>query len=321
MNSFRSSLSLSLIALVATLAGCGVEAGGPEAETASSEQAATVAATNEAATKSFKGGAHRGHGGPASLLMAALREDIGLTPEQRTTLEGLLPKRGERPEGAPAADSTRATALAAAIRSGKVDGVAWAKHAPEDASKHEAMKATFAKSLQTLHDTLSAEQRQKLVVAVQAHEGKGHDGPHHEGKERPEGHGPRAEGEIPGPLGHMLADFQLTADQKAQLKQKLEAARPAKPSEEQMAAHKKQFEAMRAEHQAKLASFANDSFDANTFLARPANAPDKPFAAMQNHHENELAILVSVLQPAQREQLAAKIEAGPAAFGKKPMRQ
>lgn len=325
MKSFRSSLSLSLVALVATLAGCGVEAGGPEAESASTEQAATAAATDVAvANAEGKGGprfAGRHAGGPGFLLMAALHEDLGLSAEQRTTLEGLLPKHdadGERP----APDKSHSVALAAAIRSGKIDAAQLAPKAMvKDDAAHEARKVQLAKALDTLHATLTTEQRQKLVASLKTHDGKAHEG------RRPEGRGPKADGEhegaMRGPLGGLLAGIDLTAEQKQQLKQKLEAARPAKPSEAEMEAHKKQFEAMRNEHEARLASFAADKFDATAFLAAPAKPEgDAPWAKMRDHHADELAIVVSVLQPAQREQLAAKIEQGPTmGHGMKPMRR
>jgi Spy/CpxP family protein refolding chaperone len=79
---------------------------------------------------------------------------------------------------------------------------------------------------------------------------------------------------------------------------------------------KARFEAMRAEHKARLESFAKDDFDANAFLARPANAPDmgRGMRGMHEHMLQELAAITQVLTPAQREQLAAKIEAGPHAM-------
>ena len=344
MSSIRTSLSLSLFALVATLAGCGVEAGVPEAESA--EQAATAAAPADVAVATADGkggprfGGGRHHGGPASLIMAALHEDIGLTAEQKTTIEALLPTRGDKPEGArPEArggpDQAHGAALAAAIRSGKVDAAALAPKRDEskakDDSAHVARQAEMAKALGTLHATLTAEQRQKLVAAVKSHEGKGGPDAQRPGGKgrpdgaRPEGRGPKGEGQekgaMHGPLGGMLAGIELTAEQKELLQTKLEAARPAKPTEAEMAAHKQQFEAMRTEHEARLATFANDSFDANAFLARPAKPQGAEAFKGRDHHADELAIVVSVLQPAQREQLAAKIEAGPPARDGKPTRR
>jgi len=62
---------------------------------------------------------------------------------------------------------------------------------------------------------------------------------------------------------------------------------------------------------ARLESFASDSFDAKAFVAPPAGAPQggamHPLARMVN----ELAVVVPLLDPAQREALAAQLEKGP----------
>jgi Spy/CpxP family protein refolding chaperone len=83
---------------------------------------------------------------------------------------------------------------------------------------------------------------------------------------------------------------------------------------------KTKFEAMRAEHKARLASFTTDTFDANAFLAKPANAPEpgKGMKGMHEHMLNELAAITEVLTPAQREKLAARIEKGPEHKGPPP---
>ena len=85
-------------------------------------------------------------------------------------------------------------------------------------------------------------------------------------------------------------------------------------------AMKTKFEAMRAEHKARLESFTKDTFDANAFLAKPANAPEpgKGMKGMHEHMLNELAAITEVLTPAQREKLAAKIEKGPEHKGPPP---
>jgi hypothetical protein len=61
---------------------------------------------------------------------------------------------------------------------------------------------------------------------------------------------------------------------------------------------------------ARLESFAADSFDAQAFVAPPADAPQgrpmQPLARMVN----ELAVVVPLLEPAQREALAALLEKG-----------
>lgn len=308
MKSFRTSMSISLVALVATLVGCGVEAGGADTETA---QSAVSADTAEVAAKSAAGDrgprGHRGPGGggPDFLVQAALREDLGLSDAQKTTLEGLLPKREDR-AARPLPDKTRDAAFAAAIRSGNVAALPAMTPPAKDEAAHAARQAEAAKALDTLHATLTAEQRAKLVAALANHEGpKGH------GK-RPDGP-PREDGkEMYGPMGGLLAGITLTDAQKEQLKAKLDATRPAKPTDAQRAEFEKKMETMRAERQAKLQTFASDSFDATAFVTPPARPEGD--AKPQEHHAAELAAVISVLDATQREQLATKIEQGPHAM-------
>ncbi len=82
-----------------------------------------------------------------------------------------------------------------------------------------------------------------------------------------------------------------------------------------MAAMKAKHEAFRSEKQSRLATFANDTFDATAFVTPPAGAMD-PANAQKLHVDpmtRELSVITSVLTPAQREKLAARIEQGPPA--------
>ena len=192
-----------------------------------------------------------------------------------------------------------------------------------DAAAMSAHLEAAKKALSALHATLTPEQRQRLVAAVESHKGRGGPRGHmgHGG-----GHGPRAEGDAQrvggGHPGHegmhgamgLVRDLDLTDAQREQLRAKLQANRPAAPSEADREAMKAKFEAMRAERKARLATFARDDFDAASFLARPANAPDMGggMKGMHEHMLRELAAITEVLTPAQRERLATKLEAGPA---------
>ena len=169
-----------------------------------------------------------------------------------------------------------------------------------------AHQAQSAKALTTLHDTLTADQRKALVAAVQA---KMADGPKEGHEHMGMGHGPK---DGMGPLGHLTEGLDLTQAQQDTIKARLEALRPAAPTDAQKADFKAQHEAMKTAMQAKLTSFIADSFDATAFVTPPAGA--KPPQMMGNHADHfaqELSVITSVLEPAQREKLAQKIEAGP----------
>ena len=316
MIAFRS-MTLPLFALVAALAGCSAEAGTSAGAESVDDARSSIAAEQ---TEKADGPRARGHahGGPDFLVHAALRAPINLTAEQKTTIEGLL--KANAPER-PRFDAARAKTLAAAIRSNSVDD---SMQPRPDASHREARIAASAKVLATLHDTLTAEQRVALVDSINkrgsAHGEHGAKRGGERGKRGEHGErGPRRGGEGhlrgPGRPGgmpmHLLAGLDLTQEQKDAIKTKLEAQRPAKPTEEQREAMKAKFESMRSEMQAKLESFKGDTFDATAFVT-----PSKELAGPRDgamNRVNHLAVITSVLTPAQREALAARIEQGPPA--------
>lgn len=306
MISFRS-LSLPMLSLVAVLAGCSADPGtasgaGSVGTSKTDVVAESSTATNADSPKPGPGFHHGPPGGPDFLIGAALREPINLTADQRSTIEGL--QSAQRPEH-PAFDAAKAKELGAAIRAGNVSAL---QPPVFDATKMQAHLAASAKSLQTLHDTLSPTQRTALVETISAHADHGpKDGPKDGFKGRPGANGPHGGPDHFG--GPMTEGLNLTDAQKEQLKSRVEASRPARPTTEQLATMKTNMDQMRTEMKAKLETFKGDNFDATAFVT-PSKAftPPKPDA-----HVNPLAGLVSVLTPAQRETLAQKIEAGPPA--------
>ena len=304
MFSFRT-ISLPMFALVAALAGCssdpGTSAGPDTASTAKQEQ--SVAGDGNGTKGGPDGRGPHGHhgpggpGGPEFLIGAALHsKDLGLNDAQRSTIEALAKPGGDRPDHRerPAFDQTKAKDLATAIRAGNVSSLP--KGPGPDAAQLQQHIAESAAKLKTLHDTLTADQRAKLVADIQSHAPKGDKGPR--GPGGPEGRGPHPEmrgGPHGGPGMPFGEDLNLTDAQKEQLRAKFEANHP-----------KPDFEKMKTEMNTKLESFKADSFDATAFVTPPAQLQPKMDG-------NPLADLVSVLTPEQREILAKKIEAGPPA--------
>lgn len=293
MKPFRTMFPI--LGVVAVLAGC---SGAESANTGVASNALTAQGSSASDTAAKPEGRQGGHrhgpgGGPDFLVFAALHDDIGLRADQRATIEGLVEK-GRPSEGRRAPDEAKTAEIAAAIRAGNVDA---SKLKAADGAGFEQRRAKAAERLATLHATLTKEQRAALVDAVVA---KRVEGPKRGGPkaDRPEG---RHEG---GPRGHLLGGLDLTQAQKDQIEAKLAADRPARPSEADRAAMKQAMDA-------KLQSFKADTFDAKAFVAPPANAPKMGSPAA--HMAKELNAIVSVLTPAQREQLAQKIEQGPPA--------
>lgn len=331
MKSLRTLFTIPVLGVVVALAGCSAESGtNGSVENPNTAQGASQTSTEGSSDRAE--GPRRGPGGPDFLVQAALREDIGLTAEQRTTIQSIVDSsrptppanrgaKGERPQP----DAAKTAALAAAIRTGNVEGLKASMPAPDaakiaehEASMKEHMKehqAKLATALTKLHDTLTAEQRAKLVDAIIAKAPKqGERGPE-DHKDKGPNAGPRGEH---GPMGGLLQGIELTQAQKDALKAKMEAkasqVRAARPTEEQIAKMKAAHATMKASFDAKLQSFKGDSFDANAFVT-PSEGAFGPRPGMPGHDpkrmNEELSAIVSVLDANQREILAKKIEAGP----------
>jgi Spy/CpxP family protein refolding chaperone len=312
MMSFRRLGFLTAIPLVGALlgvTGCGGDTASGKATDPTEEAAQgitqdkTVAAAD---TRADRPDGPRGHGpgGPEHLLMAALHE-LDLTAAQKTTIQAAMdkltpPARGERG----LRDGAAFTALSAGVRAGKIDTQAVFAGVGAPDRGFAARGPEIATALDTLHATLTKEQRRALVDGMakrMAEHGppdleRGHDRDHDHGG--PEG----------GPLGHLLSALSLTAAQQASIDSALAAQRPAAVDHDAM---KKQFEARGALMRARMESFAADTFDARAFVAPPADAPQGAMMHPLARMVNELAVVVPLLEPAQRETLAAMLEKGP----------
>lgn len=311
MKSLRTIFPVLGVALA--LAGCSAETGTNGGANSVNDNGSSTALSTDAPATEVAGDSQqgpRGHrpGGPDFLVFASLHEDIGLTDAQRATIQGLVqakPALADVAQRKP--DAAHATALASAIRAGKVDLVKL--DAPDATARETFMRehlAQSAKNLATLHATLTPEQRAKLVDAIAAKHANGPQGPRGPHERRP--HAGGAPGEH-GPLGGLLADLELTPAQKEAIKTKLDALKPADAQRPDREAMKAKFDEMKKEMDAKLQTFKGDAFDASAFATPPASMPK--FTPSQDHRSAELSAIVSVLDQSQREKLAQKIEQGP----------
>jgi Spy/CpxP family protein refolding chaperone len=327
---------LVLVGALASLAGCSSE--GSVSQAPASEEIGRAPQAQEAAKgaegdqakdgeerreghKGMRGGKHgKGHG-PAHLLRTALHE-LDLSDAQKTTIKGAIDelREGDEDHGK---DPGMFAALAEGVRAGSIDKAAIeAKLAKAGDAKGEEHRAKVASALSTLHATLTKEQRRALVDKVAAKmEERGERGPKGDGEGRrgPKGDGegwggPKGErmgwgghGMKGGPLGHMLRDLDLSAEQRAQIDKALEANRP---SEADMEEKKEGFEAKRAEMKARMESFAADNFDAKAFVAGGAKEGKGPKAHL-DRMVTSLAAVLPILTPAQRSSLADQLEKGP----------
>jgi Spy/CpxP family protein refolding chaperone len=288
MMTIRSRWGVATVLAIAL--GAAASVGCTQTVAASGPSDPSPGAVQQAQADNAGSAAHEMHGppGPEMLLFAALHH-LDLKPEQRTAVENAV--HGLAPRTPP--DRSAFVEVAAGVRAGKLDEAAVL--AKLDAAGPPADRtASLAGALDTLHATLTPEQRRALVDLIAKHIDE---------------HG-AAQGTASGPhspLQPLLADLNLTSDQRASIDRIL-AAPAFGEDPATMSVH---VQAFHAELRARLQTFASDRFDAAAFVAP---SKDMPPMAMRDHVQrtlHALAAVLPVLDPAQREALATKIEAGP----------
>jgi Spy/CpxP family protein refolding chaperone len=234
----------------------------------------------DSAEAEIDGARERAHGphrrGPGGMLKGIALEDLDLSAEQRAKIEALFEKDAPTDE-AREEHAAKARALAVAVRAGRVDVASLTE---KDATRPD-LRARFATDLDALHALLTPAQRADLVAALKERAPKG----------PPEGRGPHEGG--PDLLrGISVTDLQREAIAKALTDAGI-APSPKKVDK-------------KAKMDAVLTAFVRDDFEADAVLPEPpegAPGPRRRIAA--------LAVVVPLLTPDQRDQLAARIEAGP----------
>ncbi len=259
--------TLAAIALAAT--GC--------TQTDSGEDTAALSADHEM----------HGRPGPDLLLQAALHH-LDLTAEQRAAIESAARAIGP---GA-GIDHAMLAEVAAGVRAGRLDEAKLL--ATLDAASPRADRtAALAQALDTLHATLTADQRRALVDQIAKHM-----------EEHAQAHGAKRAGADPM-VEHLLTGLELTSDQRASIDAIV--ANAAKESDQ---SHSSSMEAVHADLAARLQSFESDRFDAGAFAGAVAASPIDLHAHVQRAL-HVLGAVLPVLTPVQREALAARIEAMP----------
>lgn len=301
----RSSFVGGALLLVGSLAMLGCGAG-----TAVDDELETAEAGIE-----HDGGDHAGkhRRGPGGMVVSTALEELDLTAEQRTQIEGLFAK--EKPSDAERDDhAAKAQALANAVRAGSIDVATFAK---KDGARPDK-RAQFAADLDELHGILSAEQRTELVAALKARAPKGppDGGPEGRGDGERRGKGPKGEGRRGpgGPMGFMLHGIELTDAQKESIPKALADAGIG-PKEGKGKGRPDHAE-MKAKIEAVMDAFVKDDFKAANVLPEPPEGAGGPHKMVE-----ALAVVVPLLTPEQRATLADRIEEGPMGRGPKGKRR
>ncbi|MFO0613812.1 MAG: hypothetical protein U0414_14565 [Polyangiaceae bacterium] len=296
--------------MVAALVGCSTSTApsGNEKEDVASEEEAVSTDPGDAvksAPDRAKDGAKRGkhdfpgmmRGGPLQILKRAL-EGIDLSADQKATIDkALADARPEQPEGNGEAFKALLDEAAKEIRANAIDESALlAKASGLQKPAMDPMRASMAKALQTVHDTLTPEQRVKLASdladklgAMHRFEGKSDKGDRggHAGKRG---------------LGMLLHGVDVSDEQKDAIEKALAAAHLDQPMED----IKKGGEEMEAKMKALLEAFKGDKFDAAALLPTPPPMKGDHIEMMIK----SLKVVVPLLDDAQRNELADRMQKG-----------
>jgi Spy/CpxP family protein refolding chaperone len=281
-----------LLVATATLVSAGSAVGCGGGSTAgpppSNAQAATTAAEDESAGAALADFDRHHHHGGVTLLIAMSLDVVGITPDQKTTIEQIRTDLRTALQPSGAAEGVVLKTLADGIASGSVDtakvDAAIGQLTTASGSVHDACVA----ALNQLHGVFSAEQRAAFVDKVQAQWDVWQDA---NALETP-AYQAKADADR---LDALSDDLSLTPDQLAKIRASASSASPATPplDAEEVAARIRRFcDAFRAE-----------TFDARSLTdAGATDARVAEWGAMKMAHFLEAA--TPALTPDQRTKLA-----------------
>lgn len=238
-----------------------------------------------------------GRGGPIQVLRQAL-DGMDLTAAQKTTIDKAFadakPSREGKPEGKPEGMQAFFDDVAGQIRANHIDKAGLlAKASGLEKPALDPMRTSMARTLQTVHDTLDAEQRVKLATELT---GKlDAMGGHLEKLGKRDGKRPG------GGAGFLLRGIDVSDEQQASIEKALTAAGLDKSDD-----MRKGGEEMTAKMKALLEAFKADKFDAAAMLAAAHEMKGGHLETMIK----SLEIVVPLLDEAQRNELADRIQKG-----------
>ncbi|MEO8904062.1 MAG: Spy/CpxP family protein refolding chaperone [Polyangiaceae bacterium] len=271
---------------------------------------------------------HMGHHHGMLELFTMGLDSLALTPEQKTTVDGIKADMATHGETAKEPREKLEADVSAGVAAGKLD------HAKTDAdikAMSAAVTATqpaMQDDMNRLYKALTPEQRKKLIETMREKGKEMHDhggmdhGPGHLGTKDKGDTGPGAamhekehenkgaghmehEHEGPGPegmLGKLTEDLGLTPEQKDKLRTKLSAQ-----MESQHAAVKSKVTTIMKHMDAVGTAFEGDKFDAKK-AGVGTDAPDM-LKAIASARVQFVETVLSVLTPEQRPKLVAHLQA------------
>jgi Spy/CpxP family protein refolding chaperone len=186
-----------------------------------------------------------------------------------------------------------ATFLASSIEAGQLD--------PADAAAHQAAleaaildaKASFATAMNSLHDTLDADQRAALVAHLEEQHRRGY-------VRGQEGTAAAEDSQHDGPLAKLAFEIGLTEEQKANLREAVQ-----KGADELFPNHKARREASEAKMKALADAFVSDDFDAADHDL--GGGPERSLQSFAAAASRAVEVSGQILSVSQREALGSMI--------------
>jgi Spy/CpxP family protein refolding chaperone len=251
------------------------------------------------------------HHGVVDLFVSSL-DSLDLKPEQKTVVASVKGDLAKLDDASKDARKKLEMDVADGVAAGKIDRAKTNADIKALADTMTAAEPTVQSAMNRLHQTLDAEQRKQLLVALRekgkamhehamAEMGPPAGAPAAEGKDAPkhDHDGPGLSHGMEGP-GHMADELGLSAEQKEKLRAKLEPQMKA-----QHDAMKSQMNAAQAHMTAVGEAFQSEKFDAKKAgVAVQAPAMVRTMATQRVQH---VETVLAVLTPEQRSKFAAHL--------------
>jgi Spy/CpxP family protein refolding chaperone len=241
----------------------------------------------------------------ASMLFKKALGLEDLSDAQRSTIEGL--RADMKADFDPEAHSAFSAELAEQVRAGAIDEGFVDEHVAAMSEKMAARSAKHSAALQTLHSTLTAEQRTALGTVTDEQCGKKAHGDKKSHKRAKDGKRAKF---AKGKHAMFLEGLNLTEEQEAKLRDARADMKGERPDREAM---KSKWTAMHDKKKAMLTAFATDDFDASAHATAAHATADvsERMASKLTKRVEMMKTLISILNAEQRSTLADRIEKGP----------
>ncbi len=291
----RSALAVPIFLLAGLIGGCTTTSGQTSVEDEGTQQAAADTADT---VKQVPNASHAF--GPEQMLRDALT-GANLSADQQKTIDTALGSAFTRKDDGGGAMKPFFATLATQVKSGTIDEAALNAQLDTLGKTSGDHRAAMVSAMQTVHDTLNADQRAAVASSIEAkmaafgqgEQGEKRDGEKHEGGK----HGGF------GKLGFLLHGIDVTDAQRERIKDALHATF----GEQDREGFAEKREEMKTKMTAAIEAFKSDKFDASTALPMREEEGREHLGKLVK----AMTVIVPLLDDKQRAALADKLQNPP----------